>query len=803
MATAAEPTKTVMLRSSEESVALAAQLRKLARVATFVAVLTSPAAYFWFRHNTHLGVGGSIAATVGVVIGFRGLVDLVIRRLIPWPSLFGTEETRLREEDVVNRRRAWTWRFWYRLGIWVTGIITLLWLKGVLFSSTHRSWWGTATHDLSVAGRLVHSGAFWIQIVVVFFLFFANFLIFMGPLMLMGISQIRGYEPGDAEWGVKLDDVRGQAEAKEEVRRVVTLWQSGEAFERAGGKRERGLLFLGAPGTGKTMLAKAIATGFNSPFVSIPGSGFAQTFIGIDALIVRFLARKAKKLARKWGGQCIVFIDEIDAVGMRRQALSGGNTFQPLDTVEPVFYGQFGALNSSGDLIGENAAWREHMFNLRAPERRSPYPGWMHKVGNIVNQGIFPGMMGGQGQLALNQLLVTMDGIDNPPFLRRFFTSRMNTLLDAVYIVPRRLGKVSLRLPPPRPLGAQIYFIGATNVPFERLDPALTRPGRMGRHVWFRTPTKEDRKDIFDLYLDRVSHDEELDTEQRRDEIARITNGYSPAMIEQICSMALTNAHHEGLLAFSWQHLVDAMTSVESGTAIGVQYTPKESRSVAIHEAGHASTAHAYRPEIESSRLSIKMRGGSLGHHQFFDREERFSSWQSEEAGDLIHTVGAMAAEHVFYGQNSNGVGGDLGMATQRAAVMVGIWGMAPGPVDLTHTSFEGDEQDEQDRIKERFETIGMRLMNRTRGSADFQGDPIASVLREPFKVKIAAQFLGQAFVIAYVFVQHNKAAVEKVANAVLEKKEIFGDDLNRLLDSVELKRPEIDWTKEETWPRI
>ena len=93
------------------------------------------------------------------------------------------------------------------------------------------------------------------------------------------------------------------------MRRVVSIWQSGEQFERAGGKRERGLLFLGAPGTGKTMLAKAIATGFNSPFISIPGSGFAATFIGIDAIIVRILARRAKKLARKWGGQCIVFID--------------------------------------------------------------------------------------------------------------------------------------------------------------------------------------------------------------------------------------------------------------------------------------------------------------------------------------------------------------------------------------------------------------------------------------------------------------------------------------------------------------
>ena len=89
------------------------------------------------------------------------------------------------------------------------------------------------------------------------------------------------------------------------------------------------MLFLGAPGTGKTMLSKAIATSFNCPFVTIPGSGFAQTFIGMDAVLVRLLARKAKKLAAKWGGQCIVFIDEIDAVGMRRQSLGSG--FPPRD----------------------------------------------------------------------------------------------------------------------------------------------------------------------------------------------------------------------------------------------------------------------------------------------------------------------------------------------------------------------------------------------------------------------------------------------------------------------------------------
>ncbi|TMM09969.1 MAG: hypothetical protein E6F98_13570 [Actinobacteria bacterium] len=438
------------------------------------------------------------------------------------------------------------------------------------------------------------------------------------------------------------------------------------------------------------------------------------------------------------------------------------------------------------------------MFNLRAPERRSPYPTWMHKMVNIVNQGIMPGMMGGQGQLALNQLLVTMDGIDNPPFFRRFFTNRINTFLDSIYIVPRRVGRVGLRLPKPRPLGAQIYFIGATNVPFERLDPALTRPGRMGRHVWFRTPTKDDRKDIFELYLGKVAHAPDLDSPERRDEIARITNGYSPAMIEQICSMALTNAHHEGQTAFTWQHLVDAMTVIESGTAIGVKYTPRETRAVAIHEAGHATTAHAYRPEIESSRLSIRMRGGSLGHHQFFDREERFSSWQSEEAGDLIHTVGSMAAEHVFYGENSVGVSGDLGQATARAATMVGVWGMAPKPLDL-----DGYDDEAREKIEKRLQTIGMRLMNRTRGSADFHADPVASVLQDRYKTQVAAQFLGQAFVTAYVFVLHNKDKVGQVASAVEEKKEIFGDDLNRLLDSVGLEKPAIDWTKEETWPRM
>src|SRR5262249_36631326 len=484
--------------------------------------------------------------------------------------VLGLGSEQAREEDGLARRRSWFWHFWLRLGIVFVTVVTVIWLF-------HGGTWAGTVGDLfSGLGKVLSSGQLWVQVIFVFFLFISNFAILFGPLLLMNMAQMQAFEPGDAEWGVKLDDVRGQAEAKEEVRRVVWIWQSGEAFERAGGKRERGLLFLGAPGTGKTMLAKALATGFNSPFVSMPGSGFAETLIGIDAIVVRILARRAKKLARKWGGQCIVFIDEIDAVGMRRQAIQqmapATDPYSWRDVSDFSFYGPWGAQNPSGDLIVETRRWRDRLFEQRGMPPSTP------PVADKVNQfpgGMFGGM-GGGGQLALNQLLVVMDGIDSPPFMRRVLTNRINTLLDAIYIVPRRVGEFSLRIPRARPRGEQIYFIGATNVPLDRLDPALTRPGRMGRHVSFRTPTKDDRKDVFDLYLGKVAHDSDLDEPKRRDEIARITNGYSPAMIDQVCSMALTNAQHEGKVSFEWEHLVQAMTTVEAGTAINVSYPEHE-----------------------------------------------------------------------------------------------------------------------------------------------------------------------------------------------------------------------------------
>ena len=405
-----------MFQQAESSNELASQWRRLTRAATAVALITAPAVVVWLHQTEGWSWFWSIVAGLGLVVCFRGIIDVLFHRLIPRPSLFGLESQQLREEDVVARRRVWFWRFWVKVAIWAVVII----LPFALFL------------DAALLVQIV-------PLLVIFpFFLIMNFLILFGPLLAMNVSQIQAFEPGDAEWGVKLADVRGQVEAKEEVRRVVSIWQSGEAFERAGGKRERGLLFLGAPGTGKTMLAKALATGFNSPFVSIPGSGFAATFIGIDAIVVRILARRAKRLARKWGGQCIVFIDEIDAVGMRRQVLNpafGGDAggYRPVDLHELLWYGPNGALNPSGDLILETRQWRERLFAERAPQ--SPGGSSVATRVNGVLNFMFPGGMGG-GSLALNQLLVVMDGIDNPPFFKKFFTNKVNTLLDGIYVVP-------------------------------------------------------------------------------------------------------------------------------------------------------------------------------------------------------------------------------------------------------------------------------------------------------------------------------------------------------------------------------
>jgi cell division protease FtsH len=198
---------------------------------------------------------------------------------------------------------------------------------------------------------------------------------------------------------------------------------------------------------------------------------------------------------------------------------------------------------------------------------------------------------------------------------------------------------------------------------------------------------------------------------------------------------------------------------------------------------------------VLSTRLSIRQRGGSLGHHQAIEKEERFSSWRHEEAGKLVWTLGAMAAEHVFYGENSTGVGGDVQSATWRAAWMVGMCGMGPEPVPV-------EDDEERKQIEERYERIGLKIVNRASGMRE-SGDPLPAILGDPYKRAAAAQILGQAYITAVCLIRHNRDAVLQVAERLIERRELHGDEVVELLDSVALEAPEIDVRDETIWPKL
>jgi ATP-dependent Zn protease len=208
--------------------------------------------------------------------------------------------------------------------------------------------------------------------------------------------------------------------------------------------------------------------------------------------------------------------------------------------------------------------------------------------------------------------------------------------------------------------------------------------------------------------------------------------------------------------------------------------------------------------DVLSTRLSIRKRGGSLGHHQAIEKEERFGSWRHEEAGNLVWTLGAMAAEYVFYGENQRGVSGDIQSATGRAAYMVGVYAMGPEPIDLNGTLFDSAEEAEEakERYMERFERIGLQIMNRSAGQRE-AGDPVASILADPIKRNHAARILGQAFVTAVATIQHNREQVLRVAETLVERKELHGDEVVELLDEADLQAPSIDITDESVWPKL
>ena len=279
---------------------------------------------------------------------------------------------------------------------------------------------------------------------------------------------------------------------------------------------------------------------------------------------------------------------------------------------------------------------------------------------------------GGGGMV--NELLIQMQSFDVPPFWMRFrnlFKDFANLFLPATHQLKKK--KVDY---------SNVLVIGATNRA-DALDPALMRPGRFDRVLYFDLPSKAGRRDLIDYFLENRTHDDEMDREDLRNELAAMTLGYSPAMIEHVFDEAIVWAIRDGRRKFNWRDIQRARLTEEIGLAQPTAYTDQERRLIATHEAGHATVAFLCGKDRKLEVLSIIKRRGSLGLLAHSDLEERFTRTRSELESRLQIMLGGMVAEELFFNESGTGPSSDLQAATELAASMVGAFGMGPSLISF------------------------------------------------------------------------------------------------------------------------
>ena len=461
-----------------------------------------------------------------------------------------------------------------------------------------------------------------------------------GGVFNVGKSKAQLFKKGGSI-KVTFKDVAGLAEAKQEVEEIVEFLKEPQKYTDLGGKIPKGALLVGPPGTGKTLLAKAVAGEANVPFFSLAGSDFVEMFVGVGASRVRDLFKQAKEKA-----PCIVFIDEIDAVGRAR---------------------------------GKNPA------------------------------------MGGNDERenTLNQLLTEMDGFGS---------------------------------------NSGVIILAATNR-VDVLDKALLRAGRFDRQIHVDLPDLNERKEVFGVHLRPIKIDDTVDV----DLLARQTPGFSGADIANVCNEAALIAARHGKKFVGKQDFLDAVDRIIGGLEKKTKITTEaERRSIALHEAGHASISWLLEYANPLIKVTIVPRGRALGAAWYLP-EERQITTKEQMLDEMCATLGGRAAEDLFIGRVSSGAANDLERVTKQAYGMIAYLGMSEKLPNLCY--YNNDEYSFQRPYSEK----------------------TAELIDEEVKRMVNEQYERAKQILSEHKEQHNE-----LAQLLIDKEVIFAEDVERIFG----KRP-------------
>ncbi len=438
---------------------------------------------------------------------------------------------------------------------------------------------------------------------------------------------------------VTFKDVAGLYGAKEEVMEIVDFLKNPKKYTALGGKIPKGALLVGPPGTGKTLLAKAVAGEANVPFFSISGSDFVEMFVGVGASRVRDLFRQAKEKA-----PCIVFIDEIDAVGRARSKNVGF---------------------SSND------------------EREN----------------------------TLNQLLTEMDGFDS---------------------------------------NSGVIILAATNRA-DILDKALLRAGRFDRQIHVDLPDLKERIEIFKVHLKGLVLAPDFDVEF----LAKHTPGFSGADIANVCNEAALTAARKNKKEIDKQDFLDAVDRIIGGLERKNKIiTPEEKKSIAHHEAGHATVSWLLPNASPLFKVTIVPRGQALGAAWYLP-EERQLETREQMLDQMCSLIGGRVAEEIVNGQPSTGALNDLERLTKSAYAMVVYYGMS--------------------------DRIGTVSYYDSTGSRGYElGKPYSEKTAELIDEEVKS-LINKIHDRTYGILMDNKEKFLELAALLLEKEVIFADDMERI----------------------